>query len=235
VATYDAPNLLGRWDDLHSLTLRDLATGSRRGVSIAMLSRDEHGARPAGRRPGNATVGGDMIKRNYAALTGVIGAVVGLGLAVQVRAGADKVAFPESYAKGAHYLTVDKPSKQVHEFYAAPAAIDAAHKGEPMPDGTVITGVHYNAKLDADGNPAKGPDGRFVKADLRGYAVMEKRKGWGADYAADKRNGEWEYRYFSSDKSPNEKVNLGACFECHLPQAKQDFVHSYDKLKTATH
>jgi hypothetical protein len=77
----------------------------------------------------------------------------------------------------------------------------------------VFIGVLYNAQLDADGNPVKGPDGRFVKADLRGYAVMEKRKGWGTDYPEDKRNGEWEYRAFKADKTPNEQINLGVCFD----------------------
>src|SRR5690348_17498809 len=93
--------------------------------------------------------GREMMTGKYAVVGIAVGAVAALSLAVQVRAGADKVAFPENYGKGVHYLTVDKPSKQVHEFYAAPAAIDAAHKGEPMPDGTVFVGVHYNAKLDA--------------------------------------------------------------------------------------
>ena len=174
-----------------------------------------------------------MIIGRYAVLAVAVGAVAAAGVVIQVRASADKVGFPENYDKGVHYLTVDKPSKQVHEFYAAPGAIEAARKGEPMPDGTVLTGVHYSAKLDADGNPVKGPDGRFVKADLLRYAVMEKRKGWGTDYPEDKRNGEWEYRIFNTDKTPNEKVNLAACFDCHRPLAKQDFVYSYDNLKSA--
>jgi hypothetical protein len=174
-----------------------------------------------------------MSMRNVAAIAAAVGACVGLGLAVQVWAGADQVAFPEIYAKGVKYLVVDKPTKQVHEFYAPAAAIEAARKGEPMPDGTILTGVLYNAQLGSDGNPLKGPDGRFIKADLRGYAVMEKRAGWGTEYPPDKRNGEWEYRVFTADKSPNEKANLGACFECHKPQANHDFVYSYDNLKTA--
>jgi hypothetical protein len=175
-----------------------------------------------------------MTMRKYAVVAG-IAAIAGLGAAVQVWASADKVAFPENYATGVHYLSVDKPSKQVHEFYAASASIEAARKGEPMPDGTVLVGVQYNAKLDADGNPVKGPDGRFVKADLRGYAVMEKRKGWGTDYPEDKRNGEWEYRVFKADKSPNDQINYGVCFDCHRPLAKQDYLNTYDNLKSATH
>jgi hypothetical protein len=35
-------------------------------------------------------------------------------------------------------MTVDKPSKQVHEFYAAPASIEAARKGEPMPGTAAV-------------------------------------------------------------------------------------------------
>jgi hypothetical protein len=176
-----------------------------------------------------------MSKREYAAFTAVIGAAAGLSLVVKVWAGAEKVAFPEYYASGVKYLVVDKPNKQVHEFYTSPGAIEAARRGEPMPNGTVITGVHYNAQLDGDGNPVKDSNGRFIKADLRAYAVMEKRSGWGADYPAEKRNGEWEYRVFTADMKPNAQVNLGLCFECHKPKANQDFVHSYDQLKPATH
>jgi hypothetical protein len=88
-----------------------------------------------------------MIKREYAAITVFFGAAAGLSLVVKVWAGAEKVAFPENYARGVKYLVVNKPNKQVHEFYTAPAPIEAARKGEPMRNGTVITGVHYNAQL----------------------------------------------------------------------------------------
>jgi hypothetical protein len=39
----------------------------------------------------------------------------------------------------------------------------------------------------------------------------------------------------AADKNLNDKVNLGPSFECHKPQPNQDFVHSYDKHKTATY
>jgi hypothetical protein len=103
-----------------------------------------------------------MIVRKFPVVA-AFGAIAGVGVAAQVWAGADKVAFPENYATGVHYLTVDKPSKQVHEFYAAPASIEAARKGEPMPDRTILVDVQYNAKLDADGNPVKGPMGASSK------------------------------------------------------------------------
>ena len=173
------------------------------------------------------------MKSTSMAALAVVAGFVATGIAVQVRAANDKFTFPEDYAKGVEYLSVDKPSKQVHVFYAPRAAIDAAKAGKPMPEGTVFTGVHYNAKLDAQGNPEKDANGRFIRADLRQYAVMRKEKGWGGEYAADKRNGDWEYRIFTKDHAWNDKVPAGVCLDCHLPKASQDFVWSYDDLKKA--
>ena len=80
----------------------------------------------------------------------------------------------------------------------------------------------------------KGPDGRFIKGNLVNYAVMEKRTGWGAEYPDTLRNGEWEYRAFKPDKTPNTAANLNGCFQCHKPLAPRlDFVFSYDKMKDA--
>jgi hypothetical protein len=36
-----------------------------------------------------------------------------------------------------------------------------------------------------------------------------------------------------ADKTPNIAANLTACFNCHKPLDKQDFVFLYDKLKAA--
>jgi hypothetical protein len=175
-----------------------------------------------------------MISRRSAAGAALVAAVCGIALVVQVQAGADKVGFPENYAKGVKWLVVDKTeTKQVHELYATPEAIEAARKDQPMPNGTVFTVVQYLAQLDAQGNPVKGADGRLVKGEIRGFNAMEKRTGWGSEYPDALRNGEWEYRAFTADKKPNENVKLTVCFECHKPLASQDFVHAYDKLKEA--
>ena len=167
-----------------------------------------------------------------------IAAVAGLSLALvlDARAGGDKVAFPQDFEKGALYATVDRPdNKQYRELYVSPpAALEAAKKGEPLPSGTVLTLVQYAALLDAQGNPQKDANGRFIKgANIIGYTVMEKRTGWGTEYPDNVRNGEWEYQAFKADKTPNTAANLTACFNCHKPLDKQDFVFSYDKLKAA--
>jgi hypothetical protein len=50
------------------------------------------------------------------------------------------------------YATLDRPDvKQYREFYATPETIAALPKGDPIPSGTVLTTVQYNARLDARG------------------------------------------------------------------------------------
>jgi hypothetical protein len=163
-------------------------------------------------------------------------AALATALAVtSVRAGGDLVKFPDNYATGVLYTTVDRAdNKQYRELFTTREAIAAAKKGEPLPSGTVLTMVQYAAKLDAQGNPEKDANGRFIKGNVVGYTVMEKQTGWGKEYPDNIRNGEWEYQAFKADKTPNTAANLTNCFTCHKPlDARQDFVFSYDKLKSA--
>jgi Cytochrome P460 len=163
-----------------------------------------------------------------------VAALAAVSLSVAVRAGGDKIAFPENYAKGVLYTTVDRPdNKQYRELFSTPEAIAALKAGQPIPSGTVLTLVQYKAVLNAAGEPEKDSNGRFMKGDLIGYTVMEKRTGWGAEYADDMRNGEWEYQAFKADKTVNDKAVLKNCFTCHKPLDKQDFVFSFDKMKSA--
>ncbi|MFL4973980.1 MAG: cytochrome P460 family protein [Microvirga sp.] len=166
-------------------------------------------------------------------LSAAVAAAALTGFAAQSLAGGDKIAFPANYDKGVMYTTVDRAdNKQYRELFVTPAsAVEAAKKGAPLPDGTVLTLVQYRAVLGADGNPTKDANGRFSKGDIVGYTVMEKRAGWGAEYPAEIRNGEWEYQAFTPAKAVNDKANLTACFQCHKPLDKQDFVFSYDKLQ----
>jgi cytochrome P460 len=149
-----------------------------------------------------------------------VAAAAALAAIIPVRAGGDKVAYPENHAAGVLFTTVDRPDNK-----------QFARKGEPLPSGTVITMVQYAAKLDPQGNPEKDANGRFIKGNLIAYAVMEKRAGWGTEYPDNVRNGEWEYQAFKADKSVNTAANLTACFNCHKPLDKQDFVFLYDKMK----
>jgi plastocyanin len=161
-----------------------------------------------------------------------VAVVAGLGtFAVQVHAGGEKVAFPEGFEKGTLYSTIDRHDvKQFRELYASPGVVEAVRKGQVVPSGAVLTLVQYRAKADDKGNPVRGADGRFVKDALLAYTVMEKRTGWGTEYPANIRNGEWEYQAFTAERKVNPKANLNACFQCHKPHEKQDFVISLASL-----
>ncbi len=149
-------------------------------------------------------------------------------------AGPEKIKFPNDYLKGVLYQTLDRPdNKQYRELYAPAAAVEAVRRGKPIPHGTVLTLVQWSVEQDASGNPIKDKHGRFIQKDIIAHTVMEKQQGWGGDYPSDwPRNGEWEYAVFTADGQPNPKANANnkACFTCHLPHAKQDFVISLAKL-----
>ena len=149
-------------------------------------------------------------------------------------AGPEKIKFPADWKNHVLYTTVDRyDTKQYRELYASSqAAVDAMKQGKPLPDGTVLTLVQHKAQLDASGTPVKGPNGRFVKGDLIAFTVMEKRAGWGTEYPPEIRNGDWEYAVFAPDGKLNDKANYKACFECHKPHEKQDYVISLAALKS---
>jgi hypothetical protein len=135
-------------------------------------------------------------------------------LAGLARAGGELVRFPENYAEGVLYAIVERGNLR-EEVYTSRVAIDAVKKGQPIPSGTVITLVDYR-------------DGKLFR-----YVVMEKRTGWGAEYPPEKRNGEWEYQSFRADKSVNNEENLDRCFSCHKSRERQDFVWTFDQMKSA--
>ena len=100
------------------------------------------------------------------------------------------------------YTTVDRAdNKQYRELYVfQEAAVDAAKKGQPLPTARCSPWCSTPPSSAPHGNPEKDANGRFIKDELVGYTVMEKRKGWGAEYPENIRNGEWEYQAFTADK-----------------------------------
>ena len=178
------------------------------------------------------------MRRPLTILTFSVLGIAGLGLglwASWTHAGADKIAFPADFKNGVLYTIADRYDvKQYRELYASADAVKAAKEGKPLPPGTVLTLIQYKAQVDAQGNPVKDGKGRFLKGDLIAYAVMEKRAGWGAEYPAELRNGEWEDAVFTGDGKLNDKANYKGCFQCHKPHDAQDFVISYPALAGRT-
>lgn len=128
--------------------------------------------------------------------------------------GNTRVAFPEGYQRGVHYATVERGNIR-EEIFTSREAIDAAKKNQPLPSGTVITMEDYR-------------DGRLFR-----YVVMEKRQGWGEKHDPQVRNGDWEFQSFAPDRSVNRSENVARCMGCHQPQGKNDFVFTFDQMRSA--
>ncbi len=126
----------------------------------------------------------------------------------------ERVAFPHGYEAGVHYATVNRGGIR-EELFASRAAVEAAKQGLPLPEGTVVMLEDYRQDR------------------LYRYVVMEKRAGWGNAYPEDIRNGDWDYREFRADKTPNPAEDGTRCLACHKSQAGNDFVFTYDRLRAA--
>jgi hypothetical protein len=122
------------------------------------------------------------------------------------------VKFPENYADGVHYVTVQRRNI-TEELFTSRTAIEAAKRGEPLPSGTVVTLVDYRGGA------------------IHRYVVMEKRDGWGELSPPDIRNGDWLYREFAPDGSPNLAEGGSRCMACHRSQAEHDFVFTLDRMR----
>ena len=169
-----------------------------------------------------------MQRRNWVVGAAVAAATAAM-LAGKVMAGPEQIAFPQGFEKWQMYQQLDRYDiKQYRELYAKPEVVKAVREGKPIPSGAILALAAFTAQVDDKGNPLKDANGRFIKGKPVVVTVMEKRAGWGASVPAEYRNGDWQYAAFTPDGKPNEKANAGikACFDCHLPHAKQDFVMS---------
>lgn len=177
-----------------------------------------------------------MIERAKKILTGIVGMAAVAGAAVtagalmaQSTVGPKDVALPEGFEKWQMYQQLNRHDvKQYRELYAKPEVVKTVREGKPIPNGAVLVIAISAAQVGADGVPLKDAKGNFIKGKPIGYTVMEKRAGWGNFVPAEWRNGDWQYAAYTADRKPNEKANanIKACYDCHLPHAKQDFVIS---------
>lgn len=176
----------------------------------------------------------NMLERNTSAAAAGFCALAMFFTIAPVGAGGGKVAFPADYANGVMYTSHDlADAKEFREFYITPMALDAVSKDQPLPSGTVVTLARYNVQVDAQGNPVKDGNGHFIKTDLKAFRVMEKRTGWGSEYPAGKRNGEWEYQAFLADREVDRQADLDNCFQCHRNGDSVNFMFTAAQLKSA--
>lgn len=141
-----------------------------------------------------------------------------LGLSSALALAAPKVVLPD-YSDWVLYHTSDRGSV-IEDMYAPKELIDTIKSAETFPYGARIVLVEYFAEAGS-------------KAGVRRYIVMQKEKGWGADYAPNLRNGEWEYQAYHGNKVPftDSEDPVSRCLSCHMSAKANDYVYSLDELR----
>lgn len=145
----------------------------------------------------------------------------------------DSIAYPKDYKTSfTNYLSLDRTQNpdQIIRLFANDKTIAAAKAGQEIPDGAVIVGEIYKAKLDKDGKPVVSALGRKVRDKLAAIAVMEKRAGFGKDLPDKLQNNGWDFALFKPDGA-NTGKDVTACRECHAPLKDTQHLFSLEHLK----
>lgn len=134
-----------------------------------------------------------------------------------------RMTFPTGFPSGfIAYQTLNEDGV-VTKRYANAMAIKAARAGQPLPDGSVIVGVTYEAQRDASGAVAAGA--------VKSYTTMESRAGWDKGIPELLQNGDWDYALFDKDRVRRDALNQAQCLACHKSQAANSYVFTYKAMK----
>jgi plastocyanin len=129
----------------------------------------------------------------------------------------DRVGFPENYQTTYTPLfTFDRPDARQIRVVFGNAAASSVRGGEPFPNDSILVMETYRARVDAQNNPLKDADGRFIRDALTAIFVMRKYRGYGVEYEHN-RTGEWEYVAFRPDRTyQTQPRDSWTCANCHL-------------------
>ncbi|HEV7257003.1 MAG TPA: cytochrome P460 family protein [Bosea sp. (in: a-proteobacteria)] len=128
----------------------------------------------------------------------------------QVHAETNRVTFPE-IDKLVHYTTVRRGNVTEH-IMTTPEAMQAIKANRPVAAGTHFVLVDHR-------------DGKVFR-----YFVMEKGDSWGADYAAGRRTGDWQFQWFWPDRSVNLNENTARCQSCHGSQSAGEYLFTGNRI-----
>ena len=124
----------------------------------------------------------------------------------------NRVTFPKELDRLVHYATVKRGESTEH-MLTTQQAIDATRSGKEIPPGSHVVLVDYR-------------DSKVFR-----YFVMEKGQGWGADFDARRRTGDWQFQAFKPDRTVNLSENPARCQSCHQSQAGKEFLYTFDDLR----
>ena len=136
-----------------------------------------------------------------------------------------RMTMPEGFPAGFTVYQTESEDGAITKRYANAVAWQAAKAGRPLPNGSILFQVSYEAVKDASGKETAGA--------VQSYSAMELRAGWGAAVPTLLRNGDWDYALFAPDGARRDQLNQAPCLACHKPQEPNSYVFTLDKLRKA--
>lgn len=147
----------------------------------------------------------------------------------------EQVAFPFDYARRFFlYNWIEHPEQRppvLRNLYVNKETQSDAKPGEAVPYNTLLVMEERLAMANPEtGAPVRDAYGRMRPTEVvKNVFVMAKRPGLGSDRPAGRRNGEWEYAWFSADGTRVKDQSMDSCFACHQNRANRDFNFSFSK------
>ena len=145
-----------------------------------------------------------IIKRRLPLVAGSCAVAMLFGWGVSAES--NRVTFP-TLELLVHYTTVRRGNVTEH-IMTTPEAIKAVRYGQPVPAGTHFVLVDYR------------------EGEVFRYFVMQKAEGWGGDYDAARRTGDWQFQWFKPDRTINTSENTARCQSCHQSQAGSEYLYT---------
>lgn len=141
-----------------------------------------------------------------------------------------KISFPHGYRDTfTNYLSLDRLQNpdQVIRLFANDIAMRGRDEHGQLPNGSVLVGEVYKAKLDEQGEVIVSSLGRRIRDELVLIAIMERGEHLGQGYPEHLDNGYWEFEAFKTDGTLAGK-DLNSCRACHAPLKETDHLFSFD-------
>lgn len=121
-------------------------------------------------------------------------------------------------------------NEQFAKIYANDDALSSIKEADTTGSGSVIIMEIYKIKKDDKDQPILSEDGTYTEDSLAAIAVMEKRDSWDKAFPKEHRLEGWGFAIYNPDGTA--KKNDLACVACHTPLKNDDFLFSFDDLKS---
>lgn len=139
-----------------------------------------------------------------------------------------ELAFPSNYKSYPTFFAAIQKPNAVRDVYINKTGANA-QQGQQFANGSILVMEIHKAQKGADGNFAKGSDGKLIKAGLVKVFVMQKGHGWGKHAPTGFNNGDWIYSAFTASGERLD-VDYKKCRGCHMPLGEaKNYVHRYDE------